>query len=332
MWELIVSHISLEGKMKKIMWIVFLYQMVGHAASFSGAAQTPELLVQAQQAYLEGDVSKALIGLKRAYMSASTDVVVQKNIVKSFSQIKDRNLSAQVNVGWTLPKEIISLRAEVFRRFDSNVVSNRITITGKISSVDEISSFQLISYPENVILDKANKVGTFKDTNEVNGPEFNYRTNSSPFPIPSGLYLLKITTKTGSHVDGWFMLDENANATTQPTILNYNGNPVFNTGTPEIKWLDYFSPQYNKDTEARSVSIWVGKAHVDQGAWSFWNKDMNLRSAVIGSNLSNNNGWSKGPLENGDYYAMLHFQESHLFGPIKIVRRSATVKYFSIQK
>ena len=95
--------------------------------------------------------------------------------------------------------------------------------------------------------------------------------------------------------------------------------------------MDFVSPQYNAETDYRMLSIWVGIPNSNKGLWNYWTSDMNQRSASLGSPVNPANGWTRGPLADGDYYVLLNFNESRRFGPIRIARRSETQKYFSVK-
>ena len=317
--------------MKKMFLIVLLTQLAAVAGPFQVSAQTPPLLAKAQQAYLHGEFSMAVNTLKQAFMAAPNDTIVQKNILQLYRQIRVAQPKAQIDVGWTLPKEIQEMRIHVTRRSDNGLIRNQLVISGEEESVNDLTAFQIIRYPDTIVMDKQRKIGNFQDEVENNQAEFDYRSQSTPFAITSGLYLLRISTKNGRQVDGWFFLDDDANSTAQPQITNFDGAPVFNTATPMIRWNDFVSPQFKKGTERRSMGIWVTKTTVDASVWSFWTTDMTQNSAVIGSPIPTDNGWGTGPLTNGDYYLVFHYMESHPFGPIRISRRSSVVKYFTIK-
>ena len=323
------KRISWEGKMKKIFAMLFLYQSITNAKPFEAPPQTPLLLAQAQEAYLNSDFSMALKRIKQAYVGSVNDSVSQKNAVSLFKQIQNQKLQPNLDVGWTLPAEIPSFKAQVVRRLEEGNVTNQLIIAGESKTLGEIESFRLIRYPEFVYLDKSKNIGKFQESQKDGNPEFNYRAKATVEAVPEGLYLFTMTTKSGSLVDGWFILDDGANSTTSPEYVNFTNNTVFKTGTPQINWMDFISPQYNPK---RFLSVWIGNAHVDEGAFSFWTSDMNTRSLIIGSDISSDHGWGKGPLPDGDYYSLLQFSESKNFGPMKIGRRSSTAKYFTIKR
>ena len=318
--------------MKKVFLILFIWQSVSIAAPFQPTAQTPSLVAKAQQAYLDGDFSVAVNTLKQAYMASVNDSVATKNIMQLYTKIRSQSPATRFDVGWTLPAEIKSMRVSVTRRLENGLVTHQLIVSGALTAIDDMDNFQVVRYPDTIVLDKSKKVGTFQVSDDDGTPGYDFRSRGTAFDVSAGLYLMTFSTKGGAHVDGWFMLDENANSTAQPQITNLDDNPVFNTGTPIMKWNEFFSPQFKKDIEHRALSIWIGKANEDKGAWSFWSENMKTTSATIGSSLQIENGWDHGPLENGEYYALLNYMEAQSFGPIRIVRRSGTVKYFTIKR
>lgn len=316
--------------MKKMFTILFLYQTLVHAGPFQAPVQTPSLFAKAQQAYLEGDLQLALNTLKPAYTEAANDTNIQKNILQLYKKITSSPEASKINVGWTLPQEIPTMRITVLRRLDKTI-TYQLLVAGDMNALDELKSFQLLRYPDTMILDKEKKIGRFDDHQKNGSPEFDYRSSSSPFTVTSGLYLLHFKTKSGSDVSGWFMLDDDANSTAQPELFGLDGNPTLNNGSPKISWPDFVSPQYKKEIENRGLNIWVGNVK-GEGFWSYWTHDITQKEAIIGSEVESESGWSKGPLENGDYYVLFSFYETRKFGPLKIHRRSATVKYFTVKK
>lgn len=334
------THISWEGKMKKIVLMALLLVSASTFAdanaakqAFQPSVQTPSLLAKAQQEYLQGSPLEAINTIKSAFKETIHDRVAQNNILSLFKKIRSTVKLADADIGWTLPPEVTRMRVSAARRLDNGVITNQMIFAGEMKSDDEITSFQVIRYPDTIVLDKERRIGRFEDGKDHSDvSEYYYTTQSSPFTVTTGLYLIKMKTKTGSFVNGWFILDQDSNATTTPEVTNLDGNPVFNHGLPQISWNDYKSPQFQENRERRELSIWVAKVAAQKGSWSFWTNDMNTRSQVIGSSLDGDHGWTDGPLDNGDYYALLNFGEAYKFGPIKIVRQSRTVKYFSVKK
>jgi hypothetical protein len=318
--------------MKKISALLILTNALAWAAPFQPSEQTPELLAKAQQAYLDGQFSVSVNTLKQAYMASVNDSVAQKNILQMYNKIDSISPKPQIDVGWSLPSEVLALRVSVSRRFEKNIITHQMIFNGEVASLEEMTSFQVVRYPDTIVLDKVKKIGRFKDSQPENKIEIDYRSPANAFDVSAGLYLINFTTKSGSNIHGWFFLDENANSSTQPQLTHMDGNPVFNTGNPQVEWPNFVSPEYKKDSETRGFSLWVGKADVDEGVWNYFSSDMNQRSAILGSPVVDTHGWSRGPLENGDYYVLLLFSEYHNFGPLRISRRSSVVKYFTIKK
>lgn len=317
--------------MKKMFLVLLLLPSFMSAAPFQASLQTPALLAQAHQAYLEGDFSRAVMNAKQAYMQNGRNSVAQKNVLQLVDRISSVKTPGRLEVGWTLPPEVSNVRVAVARRLDNGVVRHKIVVGGEYKQINEIETFQLIRYPDTIILDKAKNIGDFDDSKEYGQPEFYYNSKGSPFIVTSGLYLLKFTTKSGSNVDGWFFITDRDNSTASPQFVNFEGSPVFTSSTPQISWLDFISPQYVADTDYRMLSIWVGTPNTGQGHWNFWTPDMTQRTATLGAPVNPDNGWTRGPLVDGNYYVLLNYNESHRFGPIRIARRSETVKYFSVK-
>ena len=128
-------------------------------------------------------------------MAAPNDTVVQKNVLQLYQKIRITQPKADIDVGWTLPKEIQDMRIHVTRRADNGLIRNQLVIGGEEETVNDLTAFQVVRYPDTVVLDKQRKIGNFQDEIENNKAEFDYRSQSTPFAITSGLYLLRISTK-----------------------------------------------------------------------------------------------------------------------------------------
>ena len=330
--SLTAPTIDLGGTMKKMFLVLFVLPSLMSAAPFQASPQTPQLVALAQHAYLEGDLSRAMQTAKIAFIQSTRNSVAQKNILQLAQQIQTLKLPVRMDVGWTLPEEIKDLRVVVAHRLDNGAIRNKMTVGGTYKAVGEITSFQVIRYPDTIILDKQKNIGRFQDSDEDGKAEFHYSSQSSPFTVTSGLYLLKISTRSGSTVDGWFFVTDEDSSTANPQFIGLEGTPVFNSPTPQVSWTDFFSPQYKADRDYRMVSLWVGKQNEDVGKFNFWTDDMTTRSMQLAAPVDPDHGWTRGPLADGDYYLLLNYNESRRFGPIRIVRRSETVKYFSVKK
>lgn len=322
----------LGGKMKKMFLVLFVLPCLMSAAPFQASPQTPRPVALAQQAYLEGDLSRAIQTAKMAYLQTGRNSVAQKNILQLAAQIQTMKLPVRMDVGWALPEEIKDMRVAVARRLDNGAIRNRMNVGGSYKSVGEITNFQVIRYPDTIVLDKQKNIGHFEDSEEDGEAEYYYSSQSSPFTVTPGLYLLKLSTKSGSNVDGWFFITDEDNSTANPQFVGFEGTPVFNSPTPQVSWQDFFSPQFRVDRDYRMVSLWVGKQNDDAGKFNFWTTDMNTKSILLAAPVNPENGWTRGPLVDGDYYLLLNYNEARRFGPIRIVRRSETVKYFSVKK
>lgn len=322
----------LGGKMKKLFLVLFVLPSLMSAAPFQASPQTPQPVALAQQAYLEGDLSRAIQAAKSAYMQMGRNSVAQKNILQLAQQIQTMKLPVVMDVGWTLPSEIKDMRVSVARRLDDGAIRNKMTVGGSYKSVGEITNFQVIRYPDTVVLDKQKNIGHFEDSEDNGEAEYYYSSQSSPFMVTPGLYLLKISTKSGSTVDGWFFITDEDNSTANPQFVGFDGSPVFNSTTPQVSWQDFFSPQFRADRDYRMVSLWVGKQNEDSGKFNFWTSDMTTKSILLAAPVNPDHGWTRGPLTDGAYYVLLNYNEARRFGPIRIVRRSETVKYFSVKK
>jgi len=311
--------------------LVLSVPFVSHAQGFFSGSETP--LTRAHQAYLTGDFKTMAVNLRQALEENPTDSLVKENALSLLGKAYEVADKGQFQVDWRLPDEITMLKIGAKRTFKDDV-TYRFTVYGSTAHLKSITQLQVIQFPDQVILDKQAGIGNWDDTNTIppTGHDFSIETNKSRQPVAGGLYLLNITLSDGTQTKGWFILDDDINASTSPRVMTPSMDQVFTTGNPTFFWQNFITPEY-KPFERRS--FWVGISrfeppHYDWNeVWGYYEGPSKREQITIDSH---GEGGSVSKLEKGSYVFYINYHERRNFGDLIITRDSTTSRNFKISQ
>lgn len=290
-------------------------------------------LEKVHSAYLAKDFSRMVGEIKNTFETANPDPLVQSNLLALLRKAYDLQGTSGLPVDWQLPEEILRMRVGV-RRGGSEIPEYQLKIYGQIKEPGVIKQLKVRRFPNQVLADKMAGIGYWEEIPEDDGKtiHFDLNSNNSRQPIPGGLYLLDLELNNGKTVAGWFLLEDDSNATASPNVLVPAVGETFHTGTPTFRWDDFRSPQY-RPTESRVVWMAINLANPPDDKydpkWEFYSESPSLTNITVGLPP---NGPSGPGLANGRYKFTIKYMERRRFGDLLISREAATSRFFAIEK
>lgn len=288
---------------------------------------------EAHQAYLKGDGDTLLSRTKEALIQHKNHPLVVSNLMSLYGAAQRNGVFAKRSVDWNLPKEVEFLNVGVQRRYflDRGRVVFFMTATGVLKQGQAIEQLQIIRYPDQVVLDKAGKVGEWAEETWQGQPSFWASGSRSPLPVEEGLYLINVQVRNQPMVQGWFLLGE-ANSSASPAVMSPKVNQAYSTGRPTFHWHEFHSPQAKPDEyvklsfkvtrEGENSDVELADVELDPKATSFKFGDKSQAKEYEGL-LS---------LNPGQYHFAIGYQERTRFGDLTISRVSSTKIPFLIKE
>jgi len=273
--------------------------------------------------------------MKNALINNPDDPLIRDNVLALYDQAYATLKSHQLTPDWHLPVEIRDMNITVRRTLEDRVQYS-IVVRASTHQPKIIKQFQIVRYPDQVLIDKEAGIGKWQENADARKSQYGFgiESNLSPEKIPTGLYLLNIELDDGNKTQGWFLVDDDMNATTSPVVRNPSANEVFHAGNPSFNWNNYISPQY-KPYERRW--LWSGVTTEEPlqfdsvEKWKLTQNYPTIEHARLGVD-GNFDSPNEHKLLPGNYFVTFNYKELRLFGDIELGRGSITGKYFKVAK
>ena len=144
--------------------------------------------------------------------------------------------------------------------------------------------------------------------------------------MADGLYTMNFEFKDGSTGNGWFILSD-LTSSASPTVESPAVGETFDIGNPELRWMDFKSPEY-KSAERRTLSLSISAINANRATWEYYIGDPTMTHATVGSEPG---GTGAKVLSDGKYWGVVSYHESRVFGPMRLVRVSRTGRQFYVK-
>jgi len=315
--------------LKSLFLATLLATALATAAGLNKGLDKNNVLNQAHESYLEGDFRQTLMNIKIGLEQFDRDPIMKKNLLGLYADLLHTGKLKNIDLGWTLPPEVLNLRLSIERESDQDVLYF-LTLSGDIMEENIVKSIKITRYPDLVVVDSENKIGRFREHRDQISSKLSFvaRTQKTTLKTQPGLYTADITTKNGNSVKAWFIVDDSMNASVSPEFKKLSTN--FKNGLPHFAWKELTTPEYNPK-EKRELYFEISK-NIEpsnwKAAWSIWESTPQTTEIQVGKTkpeLSN-----ELPLENGSYMALLQFIETTRLGNIRINRKTTQTSDFKI--
>lgn len=315
-----------------IQLIVFVLICFGSQSSF-GETFSPALS-QAQQAYLNRDAATLVSKAKEALQAHQNHPLIVAHVSGVLEAATRNGVLNETPVDWRLPKAVEWLNVSVNRRYfsDSGRVSFFISASGLVDKSSSFEQFQIIRYPEKVIVDRKAKVGEWYEETYDGKPMFYVGAQRSPLPVEEGLYLLNIKLTGQEMVQGWFILSD-VNSSASPVVSAPKVAQSYQTSQPTFEWKNFHSPEW-KAKEARHVTVKVVRKLSNDEEKDVMEADLdaNITKFRVGDKGSASEYSGASELEQGDYAMTLIYRERRMFGEVAVSRQSSTKVRFTVRR
>jgi hypothetical protein len=271
--------------------------------------------------------------MKNALIANPGDPIVRDNILGLYGQAYATLKSHQLVPEWHLPGEIQSMNITVRRTLADNVKFS-VVVRASTHQPNIIKQFQIIQYPDKVMIDKEAGIGKWQEYKDGFQSKFGFGIESilSTQKIESGLYMLNIELEDGTKTPGWFLVDEDMTASTSPIVKHPSRGETFHTGNPTFNWNNYVSPQY-KPYERRwfwsGVTTSESTPYTSEEKWKIYQENPTIHQATLGID-GNFDLPQDHALAPGNYGVTFNYKELKSFGDIEVGRASNTERSFTI--
>ena len=269
--------------------------------------------------------------MKSALMANPGDPIVRDNVLGLYNQAYSTLKTHQLTPDWHLPGEIRDMGISVRRTFDGNEKFSFV-VRGSTHQPHIIRQFQISHYPDQVIIDKVAGIGEWEEQ-DMGKFSYGIESHRTPQKIEAGLYTLNIELENGTKTQGWFLVEDDMNATTGPAVQSPSQGETFHTGNPTFNWSNYVSTQY-KPYERRW--FWSGVTRVEPPQysgvekWKVYQENPTIHQATPGID-GNFDSAADHKLLPGNYEVTFNYKELRAFGDIEVGRASDTVRTFKVE-
>lgn len=317
--EVFAMRIKTHRNLTLFAWAI----MVSASASAMDASDIPGSLVNARQAYMEGDPNRALQELKTTFERHRQDESVTENSLGLLKQILREHSS--LNPAETkLPPELSKLKIALRRQLKNDNIQFSLSIKASQRTAAKVKDVKMAYFNGEALLDSQAGLGKVTLENE-DRPTYKIARYDLSSPPPEGPIEIFMTFDNGHVWHGWAPLVDLV-ATTSPTILSPNHNETIRTGTPTFRWRDYISPEYQPATEKRAY--WAAIYDDTTRPWT----DLVTKDSWDSDGLPLMAVPAEKELPDGTYGFTVHYSEIKLFGEIKLDRQSASYRTFQVKK
>lgn len=254
----------------------------------------------------------------------------QENLKSIFSNLKkyQKAHGDVIPTGWSLPEEFRTLVVSQERKLKSsgNKIEHTVTYFGWMNNgQDTPEQFQLIRYPNEVLIDKEKNIGTWSLGSLENAKTFWAGSEIGSGDAKDGLYLVNIRMAGQKQQTSGWVIFSRMKATEAPVVLSPKPLQSFKTATPTFKWENLTTGNY-RPFESRKRMLTVGKINDDDSWKKVWSN-----SQIDPDNSTSKKLDKKDKLENGDYSFISSFHERWFFGDVLMDRNTATSVVFSVK-
>lgn len=318
--------------MKKLFIFMLLTASFAQAAGLNKGLDQNQSINKAHESYLEGDFRQTLMNIKTGLEQFDRDPIIKKNLLSLYANLLHSGKLKDLDLGWSLPEEISNLRLNIHRETDEEVLYF-LNFSGHIPESNSIKNLKITRFPDLVIFDKENKVGRFREYQDLNNAKLSFtaRSQKTTLKVQPGLYNVDISTTKGNSAKIWFIIDDSMNASVSPEFKQFPKNKVFTNGLPHFSWSDLTTPEFHPK-EGRELYFEISKNSGSsnwESLWNIWENSPKTMKVELGKTKPEVT--AQLPLENGSYMALIQFMETTRLGSIKMSRRTTQIRDFKIE-
>ena len=292
----------------------------------------PEAVNLAQAAYLNCDGTTVLKHVKTALLEGRNHPLIVNNTMGLLSAAKKNGCLKKAKPDFSLPSEVNYLEIEVARKYrtDSGKVTFAVNGTIGVKSGSDLEQFQVVRYPDQIMLDMKAGVGEMDLEEEHEGMGYWFGGAQNIKPTEEGLYLINVKLKGQPMVQAYALLTE-MNSSASPVVLSPAVHSALTTSTPTLAWKAFQSPERRADEKIRvTTSV---RRELDEGDDVVWArlKDEKATSFTVGDRAAAKHYQGADELTPQKYQMQVSYKEVESFGSIGIRRASTTRVPFSVK-
>lgn len=281
----------------------------------------------AHKAYLEGDFTAVAERIRDVLLDPASNDLVKENAYALLDKSYEVN-GGRLPATSTMPAGYADLQYGVVRGIAQHGAPfYKLFARGRTRDASHIKGFTVKRLPDQVLLDKQAKKGTFDLRDDEPGyKDFVIELEDLSSAPPDGVYTMRLELDDGTVGEGWFIA-HGLTSSASPEVKTPLPSATLSDPNPLVTWVPFRSPEY-LPFEERTLNVWVSLQDDDKSSWNLWTGDPKDLSSV---RLGDHPGFPSAKLAKGDHWLSLGMGELRRFGPIRIVRNSVTVLPFHLQ-
>ena len=285
---------------------------------------SPSALDAAHEAYLSGDFLAMSERVRDVILDPGSSELVKENAYALLDKAYESK-HGQLPSRFTLPAGYVDLQYGAIRGMTKNGPFYRVFCRGRALDANHLAGLTLKRLPDEVILDKQTKKGSF----DLRDDEPGYKDFVLEAKVPAlpadGVFTIRLELDDGTVSEGWFV-GHGLESSASPEVKSPSPSATLSDPNPVVSWVPFHSPEFVA-FEGTTFNVWVGRDGDDADHWSFWTAEPGSLAAVrIGAQP----GSPTKKLTAGDYWLSVGNAEIRKFGPIHINRGSSTVLPFHV--
>lgn len=291
----------------------------------------------AQTNFINRDKQAMFLHLKEALMESRNHPFMVRNAALLLNQLETQKWLKDYTPDWKVPEELKYLNVSVNRKYlqDSGRVRFFLSAGGQQLESNIVEDFQVIRYPNEVVIDKNASNGKWNEQLWAGQPTFWISEDWHAEPVAEGLYLLNIKVKNKALVQGWFFIS-NENSSASPVIKTPISQQVYRTDQPTFVWKKFVSPERSAEDRVKvgmKVSREDDKNYEDLIVVNYdldsEKKELSFR---VGERTSVKEYQGLSRLTSGNYFLTIGYRELHNYGDLWVGRVSSSKVPFIVEQ
>ncbi len=286
----------------------------------------PGTLTAAHDAYMKSDWIALGERVRDVLLMANAGDLARQNALELLDSAYEINHGSLPST-FKVPSGIEGMAYGQIAGVDPNGPMFHIFIRGEGPASSQIKNITVRKLPNEVLLDKVEKKGTFEVTNTSTGSEFELDATVQSLPS-DGVFSVRLELTSGVVSEGSFIA-RGLSASASPVITSPAHASSLSEPNPMVRWAPFHSPE-RKPFERRSLGVYVSRqlpGDRDERAWEYFTMKP---SEFDGIRIGDARGEGEAKLKPGGYWLSVTAGESRTFGQIRLVRRSRTVTAFRV--
>ena len=301
------------------------------SSTLVSAANRPQGIDQAEAALMNGDVATMLAETRQALMTSKNHPLVVRFAADLLKTAKAKGIMQDSPITIALPSEVTYLGLDIQRRYKTQPGTVQFGLNAAVGVIHtaRVEQFQVIRYPDQVVLDMAAGIGHTELETTDDGNEVWMGGAQSARMVEEGLYLVNFKLVGSPMVKGYAVIT-GKNSSASPVIMRPALSDELSDTQPVISWKKFRSPEHGEN-EKVILNVIISDVDTDKDIMIARLKDTNATSFKVGDVAAARFYQGVKELVPGKYRLRIAVREADSADKLFVRRSSTTVVPFSIK-